>query len=160
MEEDREAAENALPLSVQDGRAVRLCGDLGRKRDEDGQTLRTFAVITTDANALMAQHRCIIACLPCSHERQRKCGWIPPPRGNMYYHSWPPTPPVRCGCMRYRRGSTARRKIPRNSSRRYKKSFSGCLSCLPASSLWCFFSQALCHVWFLFSRVTGKAPEG
>jgi putative SOS response-associated peptidase YedK len=83
------------------------------KEPTSGKWIRTFAIITTDANELVAEihDRMPLIIAPPNYER-----WLgdePDPHDLMR-----PFPPSRCECGRSRRGSTSRRTTtPRSLSR-------------------------------------------
>jgi putative SOS response-associated peptidase YedK len=105
-------AKQPYAIAMKDGSPFGLGGLWENWKDPtSGEWLRTFAIITTDANELVAEihDRMPLILGPADYNR-----WLsdePDPHDLMR-----PSQPSPCGCGRYRRGSTSRRMMNRRNS--------------------------------------------
>jgi putative SOS response-associated peptidase YedK len=90
--------------------------DLPTFRPTSGEWIRTFAIITTDSNELVAEIHDRMPVILAPGDYARWLGEEPDPRDLM--RPFPAEPPSRCACGRFRRGSTSRRMMTCPSSSR------------------------------------------
>ena len=105
-------AKQPYAIAMKDGAPFGLGGIWENWQEPvSGEWIRTFAIITTDANALVADIHDRMPVILAPGDYARWLGDEPDPRDLMR-----PSPPSRCACGRFRPASTSRRMTTRRLS--------------------------------------------